>query len=276
MKRLLLLSVIASMQFTGCVTPTAPLQPAITGHITLADKPIVSDPPEVLFDAIFADLSKYQKDPYETIAHYEERMRLLNASDETYVFLIPPEHCEYGPFPEQNIYAVVSKDPYRKPLSDYRSKNPERREYSRYDPPFGITISETKKGVSYTGYTIFGNPVVNTVYKILKLSIPDFRRYPHELRFLPQEKTSHPHFGLFMQSDFPAFIEKLKSKKIGLAVRVKLADLRDAVMFSDISGSNRFGYSTFETYYLPVDIIDVWLIDIDTHYSIMRWIRDYL
>lgn len=270
----IIFAIVAGLQFTGCSTTpdTQPTESVIEGHMVWKQRRIQYDPPGIIFRALFDDLSKLQKDLYETRAQYEERIRIINEYDESFIFLIHPDYCEYRSYPEQGKYTIASRD-------FYAGAGGREFGFAGY-APYGITIHETNREVEYIEKDVLGadTTITEVHHEVWKLSFLDFRRFPNELIQFRDEESGFPHFGISLQFNSKAFATRLTNKKIGLALRVRLADCRDAEVQYEGPGLGRRSSSISHTYIynLPVEILDVWLVDIGTDYSIVQWLRDYL
>ena len=260
--------IVLSLILAGCATsPNSDPEGGqsdirFEGHMIWKQTNMEYDPPGIVFRALFDDPAKLRKDPYESRKLYEQRVNAINECNESFVFLIPPEYCDYWYDATKGDYTIVTKDAYLgedQYVSDsqygvtiYRSETPEVDEQSKSStPPFR---------------------------EVWKLALVGFDQYPAELVQTDLEQTRYPHFGLSFHFDSSAFASRLSYRKIGLALRVRLGDCRDARVHYDGPGLGAFSSDSesISTYYLPVEILDVWIVDTGTNYSIIQWIRDYL
>ena len=259
-----LLAVILLLTSCGSVpsdsSQTVSTDQSFQGRMVWRQMRIDYDPPGVIFRALFDNPDKLRKDSHEARSLYEQRIEAINACDETFVILIPPEFCEYWYEAGQGQYTIVSRDPDI-PEADYVSGL-----LVRF--PYGITVSESGPGELETG----SNPA--PYREVWKLALPDFEHYPAELVQRPDDGNKPAHFGLSFHYDSQAFVSRLTDRKIGLALRFRIGDCRNAYEHVDGLGIGASDSNITTTDYLPIELLDVWIIDTGTDYSLIQWSRD--
>ena len=260
--------VILSLILVGCASApkpnTPPSQSAMSfeGHMIWKQTNMEYDPPGIVFRALFDDPDKLRRDPYESRILYEQRIKAINECSESFIFLIPPEYCDYWFDATKGDYTVVAKDAYLG--SD---------EYI-YDSLYGVTVYESETP-NRDEQSESSTPPFREVWK---LALVGFDQYPAELIQTDGEQGRYPHFGLSFHLDSSAFGSRLIYRKIGLALRVRLGDCRNARVHYDGPGLGAFSSDSefIATYYLPVEVLDIWVVDTGTDYSLVQWLRDYL
>jgi hypothetical protein len=221
------------------------------------------DDPRPIFEALFPNGMPQTKDKFETELEFQTKLKGLGIEGKEFTFLIAPEHCEILPYPDQNFYVVRANEGY----FTFRSSN---------EKPYGITIEKVdKKTEEYVGQNAYGATAnVREIRKTyLQVAPVDFFTLPKSLRWAETAHSVSGYFGLPIRIVDPAFRDKLKKKKIGLAVRIKVADIKKLnynTMYSPATISDPVLIDIIKPL-LPVFLLDAWIVDTETNISLVHW-----
>lgn len=262
MNRNIALLGLVSLLLAGCMAPSAPTKEEMADFTPVNIK-LSFDDPKPVFAAAFPSDLPLRKDRLETEAEYKTRLAAIGIQGKVYTFLVPPELCEVQPFPEQGFYVITSRDTY----------------YTGYNPrskPYGITVAKTEaKTDQYVGQNAYGAKADVSMYSATFLQVAplEFFKLPRPLRWKPKENSVLGSFGLSIRIVDPAFRKKLREKKIGLAIRVRVGDLSLCdVDYQHISPTitNPAGLS-FTKPLLPATLLAAWIVDTETNTSLVEW-----
>jgi len=256
--------------FCLCILAGCSTSPVLTkedfSNFTVEKTQLSFDNPQPMFKTLFPSGLPLKKDPLETQAEYRARLSALNYEGQEFTFLIPPELCKIQPFPEQGFYVITSKDTF--PMG-YDSKK----------KPYGISIARVDESSSrYVGQNAFGATaeIRSYIWTDLQIAPVDFFELPRILRWTDGEGSVFGMFGLPILNTDPIFRQKLKQDKIGLAVRIRVADLTrmdyDSQSMSPTI-KNPVAIGNIKPR-LPVFMLDAWIVDTDTNTSLVHWRND--
>ena len=223
--------------------------------------PLAYDNPRPLFESLFPHGAPLKKGDLETQSEFQARLNAVGYGNQVFTFLISPKLCKVIAFPDNDFYVIASKETY----------------YMGYDvrgKPYGITVDSIEEEPRhYVGQNAFGATANVSSYRgtMFQISPVGFFKLPRPLRW--NDGTGFGRFGLAIRIADPAFRQKLKEEKIGLAVRVRIADLTK--MDSDYEHvdptiTDPIGW-TYLKPILPVVLLDAWIVDIETNISLVHW-----
>lgn len=172
--------------------------------------------------------------------------------------MIHPEYCEYEPRPEQNTYQVFTKEYAVSDILTITIAEVQNREIV-YD------VDSDYERVNSDRYTA----------KTWKIVLSDFGEYPIDIVVMENDKLyGKSHLGMGFDSDLQFFINKLHRREVGMALRVKIGDLKYARTGKSDDDKEKASFRRTADDYLPAEILDLWLINITDLHSILHWTRD--
>jgi hypothetical protein len=261
MHRPVLVLGFAALFLAGCVAPSAPSK-AEAANTPAVATPLIFDDPKPVFEELYSRAQMVSKDRLETEAEYRARLAAIGYEGKEFTFLIPPGLCQLRPFPEKNLYVLTAQDAFMK-----------------YDNPktklYGISVAQfTRESPEYTIENEFGTRAraSNATGSYLKIAPLDFTSLPRALRW-GDKLDIYIKFGLSITPTDPGFRDKLRAEKIGLAVRVKVAQLERMTIdywYEAATFSNPVGVK-YSNLLVPVFILDAWIVDTDTNLALEHW-----
>ncbi len=262
MKKYVIIVGLASLLLAGCATQSAPTKEEMASFRPINTQ-LAFDDPKPIFNALFPHGSPIRKDQLETEAEFRARLAALGLEGKEFTFLIPPALCKVQPFPERSFYVITVKDTF------YMGYNPRNK-------PYGISVARISEETDqYVGQNAYGAKADVRMYRgtYLQVAPIDFLKLPQPLRWTDGESTAFASFGLSIKIIDPAFRDKLRAEKIGLAVRVKVSDLAKMDVDYDYAKptiTNPVGFN-YTKPLLPVVLLDAWIVDTDTNISLIHW-----
>ncbi|MBS0632026.1 MAG: hypothetical protein JSS11_08945 [Verrucomicrobia bacterium] len=257
-----LFGLLGLLAWGGCAAVPEPAKPPAVSFANPMVQNIVPDDPVPVFRKVFPDKNRpVRRDPLETTPEFAARVAALGVSG-TYVFEIPPEQCHVLADADHGIYFIGSKDYY--PDS-----------YAAVEPGlYGITVTEFDE----PPYAIQGVNKYGIAYEETKYESVEYKLRLANLSALPpvvlgrDEAVGWNCFGLRVRTDDAGFRQRLKEGKVGLAVRVRIDDLSRVAVGGNYN-RNTFNLATksYTTDYLPVTLLEVWIVDTSTQLSIFHW-----
>lgn len=221
---------------------------------------ITPDDPLPLFRKVFPKQGDViTKDALETTAEYKARLAALGVGG-TYVFQIPPEQCHVFPYPDDNVYVVGANDCF--PTKGGQGE------------PYGITVVEIDTSYKVKLVTRKGVPYERTFSQGLayQLWLENYFQLTSYLRWHGDDDDTQACFGLPVQIADPEFRQRLRDKKIGLAVRVKVGDIAKARKEPNVYRQTfEITPKPYTLAYLPVTLLEAWVIDTSTQMSVVHW-----
>lgn len=219
------------------------------------------DNPRALYDLardFRRDRKAREKDPFETTEEYQKRLAALPPPPGgTFTLPIPPEECGVFPRPDEGLYivhAAVVLRPFPAPWDIIRV--------------FGADLppSESRRPEIFDD----GRKMPNDRYLDLQP-----KNLSWDLKFVESAETPDViYFGLPVRTTDLAFRDLLRQKKIGLAVRVRLASDTDAganTASTTRAGRFRPSLSGRPDSSVLVELTDAWVVDTTTGKSVVHW-----
>jgi len=253
---------IALCILAGCALPPAPTKQEMASF-RAENTQLGYDDPRPMFKALFPYGTPLRKEELETQGEYKARLQKLGYEGKEFTFLIAPKYCKIMAYPDKGFYVISADETF----------------YMGYDAlhkPYGITIDRIdEEPRHYVGQNAYGATAEVSSYSatIMQIAPVDFLSLPRPLRWTDGDSTSFGRFGLPIRIADPAFRQKLKEQKIGLAVRVRVADLAKMdfnLQHSSATITDAVGLS-YTKPLLPVVLLDAWIVDIDTNISLVHW-----
>lgn len=226
---------------------------------------ITPDDPLPVFKKLFSDRGYLLvgKDQLETTAERDARLAELGVAG-TYVFQISPDDCKVFPFPDDGTY-VIGTEEYFVPRS-----------IPELGERYGLTVAQVDQPPTTSQVPDKrGGMVESTDYSGVKCKLwpGDLSRLPATVLWRETDGSPLTRFALRVQTADPGFRQLLREKKIGLAVRVRVGDLSEAAGENHFDRALRPGLptGTYVYSYLPVTILEAWVVDTSTQMSVVHW-----
>ena len=264
MKILAFVTALGLMLLTGCSTSTTRLQASmqtIRPQVTA----LTFDDPAALFNDVCPNGYPLTKDALETSAEFSARLKVPTYQGREYQFLISPELCKVMAFPDNNFYIIASKDSW------YVDRQIGKKSY-------GISLQNINEEVArYTGQNAYGATAEVTKFRGTTLQIMPvgFSTLPVALRW-SDATPSFVHFGLPIRIADPLFRERLKDKKISLAIRVRIGDLTKSESdfeYRAATITDPYGFS-YQKAKIEATLLEAWIVDTTTNVSLVHWKKD--
>jgi hypothetical protein len=206
-----------------------------------------------MFSELFPDGMAIKKGKFETDAEFEARLASTGLRGKQLTLLIPADECDVFAYPDKRFYVLICKNSYSDFLTGIDAQ---------LIPPYGITLfRRDETNGEYQGLKLHSL----VAHDIILTSIPK------GLLWKDKQEDLEVHFGLPVSTDSEEFRSWLKESKVGMALKVRLSDLKG---IKDNSATSQYTHelrlaATIES--IPVELLNAWIVKKDTSTGIVQW-----